>query len=424
MNRLAQLLIFLQAKLQINPFQGNTDQLRHLKHHLQNSVTTIDNSIALRTGLMDLDPPAVSKPPSTSTTLTPATKKSDHYRCLFCEPLKKYYSSRGTFKRHVTEKHWPMVEYHCKAPGCLFQSYRKDKARPHNPEALGHVISQTSPACMTVQPDIPLPHPPACSICSKAVGTWREWLDCVFCHCQLPEGDPAINIRGGDGDREDDDSDDDMDNGGFGGGNGNFLSFQNQHPTAMGSQSNGSDIAFSGSQFGANDGYHYPGASHNLYNDPMNVPDQTEILHYLPEMMGTIPSPIMPSNSIEQNKKDQSKLSGRYWPVYCWYRGAFLCHLEHPLAIATIYTHLPFATACRWPSDYNPRLTTMFLFMISLYDYRDLTHYAGSNPLQACFVASWFSWLMCSGFFYFGLSVLFLLWFFVWICFLLLFPTP
>ena len=291
MDRLAQLLIVLQAKLQINPFQGKTDQLRHLKHHLQNSVTTIDNSIALRTGLMDLDPPAVSKPPSTSTTLTSATKKSDHYRCLFCEPLKKYYSSRGTFKRHVTEKHWPMVEYHCKAPGCLFQSYRKDKARPHNPEALGHVISQTSPACMTVQPDIPLPHPPACSICSKAVGTWREWLDCVFCHCQLPESDAAISIRGGDGDRKDDDSDDDMDNGGFGGGSGNFLNFQNQHSNAMGSQSNGSEIAFSGSQFGANDGYHYAGASHNLYNGPMDMPDQTEILDYLPEM-DTIPSTI------------------------------------------------------------------------------------------------------------------------------------
>lgn len=291
MDRLAQLLIVLQAKLQINPFQGNTDQLRHLKHHLQNSVTTIDNTIALRTGLMDLDRPAVSKPPSTSTTLTSATKKSDHYRCLFCEPLKKYYGSRGTFKRHVTEKHWPMVEYHCKAPGCLFQSYRKDKALSHNPEALGHVISQTSPACMTVQPDITLPHPPACSICSKAVGTWREWLDCVFCHCQLPEGDAAISIRGGDGNRKDNDSDDDMDNGGFGGGNGNFLNFQNQHSNAMGSQSNGSEIAFSGSQFGANDGYHYAGASHSLYNGPMDMPDQTGILDYLPEM-DTIPSTI------------------------------------------------------------------------------------------------------------------------------------
>lgn len=228
-------LQFFLARLNDFPLQYAADQVYDVRGLFQSGLTIIDNTFGSYT--IPQNPDRV-RPASTT-----ISSQQDRYRCLLCPTgYQVEYNTIGTFRRHVEHKHWPRYQYRCR--GCAYSSYRRDKVVSHQARP-GHIIPGTLSYGTPGPLKVPMPTPRACWRCSKTVGSWKEWFECIANHCRIPstETDP-LSRRGS----RDHGNNDGNNSGRPGGGEGNppGKTFQD-HVTGAGAQFDFfSDTGFSG----------------------------------------------------------------------------------------------------------------------------------------------------------------------------------
>ena len=91
-------------------------------------------------------------------------------------------SSRGTFKRHVEERHGPRYHYGCPLfDDCDWQGARIDKAREHVQKK--HAYPEKLTADQIRFNSAELRTPVKCPLCDKPTNSWDVFFICVAYHC-------------------------------------------------------------------------------------------------------------------------------------------------------------------------------------------------------------------------------------------------
>ena len=103
-------------------------------------------------------------------------------RCPLCLARSWSSYSRGSFKRHVENQHYPRFSYCCVEPSCARHFLRLDKAKTHclsmhginlNREVLRNTQNEKSP-------------PSECPLCQRCARSWSEFFECLLNHAQDP----------------------------------------------------------------------------------------------------------------------------------------------------------------------------------------------------------------------------------------------
>lgn len=117
-------------------------------------------------------------------------KLKDRYLCKICPyGERKVYTSRGTFKRHISVIHYPRYQFRCPIPACPWTSYRRDKVHEHLRGT--HGITKKLRRDQINRLETRVPPPMNCELCSKPVDGWEEYFKCISEHCRLREDDSA-----------------------------------------------------------------------------------------------------------------------------------------------------------------------------------------------------------------------------------------
>jgi hypothetical protein len=126
---------------------------------------------------------------SSPTTAHSATRshRSPTHCCVLCSD-RQLFTSRGSLKRHVSNRHRAKSEFRCPFPQCHWRKNRKDKLRDH---LRRHGFPLHWTRAEISQLEAPLPVPTACEVCSMSgFQSWDEWFECIERHCLLPQ--PAV----------------------------------------------------------------------------------------------------------------------------------------------------------------------------------------------------------------------------------------
>ncbi|OJJ45678.1 hypothetical protein ASPZODRAFT_509570 [Penicilliopsis zonata CBS 506.65] len=106
------------------------------------------------------------------------------YICRLCQTgTQKQFRTLGAFKRHISTAHFPKYEFNCPYD-CGWCTIRKDKLNDHI-RSVHRATKRIDLQVMQKNGKL-LPPPGRCSICSKEVGSWKEFLHCVAEHCRVP----------------------------------------------------------------------------------------------------------------------------------------------------------------------------------------------------------------------------------------------
>lgn len=103
-------------------------------------------------------------------------------RCPLC--FVQFWSSRsrGSFRRHVENRHYPRFSYYCVVPSCKQPFPRLDQARVHC-----QTVHGTRPELADlreIREEESLPS--NCPLCPRCVKSWDEFFECVLNHAQDP----------------------------------------------------------------------------------------------------------------------------------------------------------------------------------------------------------------------------------------------
>ncbi|KAL2000464.1 hypothetical protein VTN02DRAFT_3052 [Thermoascus thermophilus] len=132
----------------------------------------------------------------------PDSRVSRFY-CVFCRSS-KIYGTRGSWKRHITDKHRHCSFFRCCFQPCNWRNFRRDKVHEH--------IRRKHDKRFTLTPDqidaleIPLPGPDHCDLCNRSTCSWDDYFRCLADHCLLSPEKESDNNNGigarrhGDGD--------------------------------------------------------------------------------------------------------------------------------------------------------------------------------------------------------------------------------
>lgn len=105
-------------------------------------------------------------------------------RCPLCFMQPWASRSRGTFARHLTHKHYPRYTYICPELSCQrrFMGVGADLVAQHylNAHKMGLGLGDVR-KLKTEEP-----FPSNCPICQKRIGSWGEFVGCMFNHTQDP----------------------------------------------------------------------------------------------------------------------------------------------------------------------------------------------------------------------------------------------
>lgn len=228
LDHLSHELQFFEARLDDHSLQYDTDKLHRVQDLLRNCLTKVETTIESHVRTQNL----TSMPPPSPNIASQRVR----YCCLLC-PLEsqRMYSTTGTFKRHVEDKHWARYQYQCHLAGCPFTARRKDKMKAHWSKFPGHIISGTLSAHMSRRLVTRMPAPSACWLCPRAVNCWDNWFTCIANHCRIPlTQSDALSRRSS----HDHDNNNGNNGGGSGGGGGNVFDrdFLDYFTWAMGAQ--------------------------------------------------------------------------------------------------------------------------------------------------------------------------------------------
>lgn len=305
LDRLCLELENFQVRMQRHQLQYSPYQLLQLRDLLQNSLNSVQNSIPLCTGLLNMNPYPNLPPSSTHTPSTrPSRHKSECFRCRLCrEGKESICGTRGAFRRHVEDQHCPRSQYHCAVPDCQFRCHRRYKARDH---LRGHIESGALPAGMTreLQSRPVHRHFSRCWLCPRTVRSWNEWFECIANHCRIPPSSTTHSIQ----DMDKRNNDDNNDNGGSSSGsNGNsFDEVLRQYITSGTGSQFGSDVS-PGCGPSDQGGYFCVGGNSNPNHSPTDRPVKTQqaacdALDYEPAI-DVIEETAMPSSQINQTNQ-------------------------------------------------------------------------------------------------------------------------
>lgn len=123
------------------------------------------------------------------------------YLCLLCESPSRI-SSRGSFKRHVNDRHYAKSMFLCMH--CDYSNTRKDKLRNHlrirHPNFGGQ-----SPQELRDR-ELMLPEPTRCDLCTSyelpihtaPFVSWDVWFEGIEMHCRIEDDDETKSIKGPD----------------------------------------------------------------------------------------------------------------------------------------------------------------------------------------------------------------------------------
>jgi hypothetical protein len=113
--------------------------------------------------------------------------KACSHRCILCMST-TYFKSRGSLKRHISQKHHRNSVYYCPRStitGCEYESTRLDKIRKHcKTQHHGFAVDFSLV-------DIPNPNfPISCNVCevSPYFQSWDAWWQHIERHCKVEEG--------------------------------------------------------------------------------------------------------------------------------------------------------------------------------------------------------------------------------------------
>ncbi|RDW86217.1 putative C2H2 zinc finger domain protein [Aspergillus mulundensis] len=203
LNALIQIMVVIGSILYIGCDMPNNTQLRTVQEHLQEALSLVDKLISPNQGGE-----------------RNANDEDKQFRCILCPPNRKLEcKNRGTFKRHITSKHYPTKRYFCPICGGSVCFSRKDKHLLHMRQHDHPRLTREEMENVTQH----LPPPLRCAVleCDNPISTWEDFIDCLCRHCTISDDwDQGNGSDGDDGDGDDDDNNgDDGDGGGHGGEN-------------------------------------------------------------------------------------------------------------------------------------------------------------------------------------------------------------
>lgn len=116
------------------------------------------------------------------------------YLCRMCDGT-KVIKSRGSFKRHVNDKHQPKSYFLCKY--CSFRTTRKDKLQHHLRDRHLHASGDISGR------EFAMANPIDCILCISHTSmdhlgpfaSWDAWFSCVETHCRIEDDTVDDDVR-------------------------------------------------------------------------------------------------------------------------------------------------------------------------------------------------------------------------------------
>lgn len=278
---LSKLAAAVQAKLP----QQDASHLYELKDLLSASYNALIRMVQRQidtTGYQPHSPGSSDSPGS--------AHNGDRYICYLCpnENHNILFADRGTFRRHVSDKHHPEFRYLCLAhPICDWGTNRRDKIYPH---MRTHRIYQVSRAQVNRFAIRQRP-PRNCGLCWKPVSCWAEYFKCVANHCRIKNVD-STNSNASLSRRGSDDRGGGGNNGtGFGG---NYPPGNDFGPSGPQQFYPGNNGSFSSTDAGQNNG-HY-GHNFSGYTGATNRDDEDSTSSYSCGEADTV-SDVAPSPS-------------------------------------------------------------------------------------------------------------------------------
>ncbi|PYH88809.1 hypothetical protein BO71DRAFT_125318 [Aspergillus ellipticus CBS 707.79] len=107
------------------------------------------------------------------------------YLCYLCSTKnRRLYGDRGTFRRHVADRHCPQFRYRCLVGCCHWKSTRRDKVHYHMRQYHGYRGRLTREQINLVETKLASPN--VCGLCPNGVGCWSDYFKCVSKHCRIP----------------------------------------------------------------------------------------------------------------------------------------------------------------------------------------------------------------------------------------------
>ncbi|RAL10624.1 putative C2H2 zinc finger domain protein [Aspergillus homomorphus CBS 101889] len=169
------------------------DQLKHAVDNLMNTVQSVvlqrrvpqlhDAKDFLRVSWNRLDG-MIQQQIDISERLAEPGSRINKYLCLLCPSgQRKQFTTRASFRRHVSYEHCPRFIYRCLDDHCAWKTSRKDKVHSHLRIAHGFRWRATREQINIIETRMRPPR--ACGLCSRPVDSWEGYFKCVSEHCRL-----------------------------------------------------------------------------------------------------------------------------------------------------------------------------------------------------------------------------------------------
>ncbi|KAJ6117415.1 hypothetical protein N7512_007140 [Penicillium capsulatum] len=153
------------------------EDLTQTRESLSHLLTDVDSLIQTRQSMMPKYP-ATSTPPSVD-------RGPQMYQCIQClregNVAYKLFDNPGSFRRHVTEQHYPQFEYHCPVDRCSEIRFRRSKIKNHLTNTHKQIPCEKVIDANTHERPVEL----VCKLCPRAVKNWKEFYACFLSHCLI-----------------------------------------------------------------------------------------------------------------------------------------------------------------------------------------------------------------------------------------------
>lgn len=108
------------------------------------------------------------------------------YRCRYINLQCNFQTTKkASFKRHITDVHYPQYDFLCHFDDCLSHFNRADKLKSHY-----LLVHQTHLSQGEIDNcKISLPVPVSCPVCPRIVRDWPDFYRCFMNHCEAIESD-------------------------------------------------------------------------------------------------------------------------------------------------------------------------------------------------------------------------------------------
>jgi ankyrin repeat protein len=116
-------------------------------------------------------------------------KRGPELRCPLCFQRLWTSHSRGSFMRHLEDRHYPRFTYLCPESSCQRPFNRQDSAIEHcrRRHGISSGLRDLSSRCRKEKPS-----PSNCPLCQRRIGSWSEFFECVFKHTLDPSSSNKV----------------------------------------------------------------------------------------------------------------------------------------------------------------------------------------------------------------------------------------